>query len=151
MNKPLLVLLLLCSANAFGALNKWVDANGKVHYSDEQPPANVKAQTLRSDSSGAANSAASAPAAPKSIAEREADWKKSQKAKQEASEKSAQEKAINDEKKANCAAAQQNLRTLQQGSRMVEVGADGERAYLDDAQRQQRIAKTQQDISKLCN
>jgi hypothetical protein len=33
---------------------------------------------------------------------------------------------------------------------MVEVDAKGERSYLDDTQRQQRIVKAQQDISTLC-
>ncbi|MFY9261147.1 MAG: DUF4124 domain-containing protein [Gallionella sp.] len=28
--------------NTFAALNKWVDEKGKVHYSDQPPPANVQ-------------------------------------------------------------------------------------------------------------
>ncbi|HEX5337265.1 MAG TPA: DUF4124 domain-containing protein [Gallionella sp.] len=152
MKKHLLLLLLLASAPAVAALSKWVDENGEVHYSD-QPPVNVK--TLRSAStppaipaSGVA--AASAPAAAKTYVEREAELKKAQKAKQEAADKAAQEQKQKDDKKANCAAAQQNLRTLQEGTRMVEVDANGERSYLDDTQREQRIAKAQQDIGNWC-
>lgn len=156
MKKLLLILLALSSANAFASLNKWVDANGKVHYSDQPPPANVKAKVLHTSSdtavpaSGTGTTAASAPAAPKTIAEREAELKRTQQAKKEAADKAAQELAKAETNKINCAASQQNLRTLQDGVRLIEIDAKGERSYLDDTQRQQRVAKTQQDISTYC-
>lgn len=156
MKKFLLILLMLASTTAFAALSKWVDADGKVHYSDQPPPANVKAKILRVtpeaaapvSASGAA--AASAPVAPKTIAEREAELKKAQQAKKEAADKAAQEQARVDAVKADCAAVQQNLRALQEGMRMVEIDAKGERSYLDDEQRRQRIEKAQQDIKAYC-
>ena len=151
MSKFLLTILILTSTNTFAAINKWVDDQGHVHYSDQPPPSNAKAETLRSTSGSDGNTAAaSAPAAPKTIAEREAELKKSQKAKQEAANKALQKQASEDAKKASCATSQQNLRTLQQGIRMVEVDANGERSYMDDKQRQERIAKAQQDVSTYC-
>ena len=151
MKKFLLILLMLASTTAFAGLSKWVDADGKVHYSDQPPPANVKAKTLRVTSEAAAPmsasgvAAASAPAAPKTIAEREAELRKVQQAKKEAADKAAQEP-----EKAYCDAAQQNLRVLQEGMRMVEIDAKGERFYLDDEQRRQRIEKAQQGIKTYC-
>ena len=156
MKKFLLILLMLASTTAFAGLSKWVDADGKVHYSDQPPPANVKAKILRVTSEVAAPvsasgvAAASAPAASKTIAEREAELKKAQQAKKEAADKAAQEQARIDAEKANCAAVQQNLRALQEGVRMVEIDAKGERSYLDDEQRRQRIEKAQQDIKTYC-
>ena len=156
MSKFLLILLMLASTNTFAAVKKWVDAQGQVHYSDQPPPAGAKAETLRSasDTEGTAGTngvtETSAPAAPKTIAEREAELKKAQQAKQAAADKAAQKQAAADALKASCANAQQNLRTLQEGLRMVEIDANGERSYLDDTQRQQRIEKAQQDISNLC-
>ena len=156
MSKFLLILLMLASTNTFAAISKWVDAQGQVHYSDQPPPPEAKAETLRSasDTEGTAGTsgvnATSAPAAPKTIAEREAELKKAQQAKEAAADKAAQKQAATEAIKANCATAQQNLRTLQEGIRMVEVDANGERSYLDDNQRQQRIAKTQQDVSNYC-
>lgn len=152
----LLIILMLINTSTFAELNKWVDADGKVHYSDQPPPANVKAKTLRITSDAAAPvgasgvAAASAPATPKTIAEREAELKKAQLAKKEAADKAAQEQARIETEKANCAAAQQNLRALQDGTRMVEIDAKGERSYLDDEQRRQRIEKAQQDIKTYC-
>ncbi|TAN72328.1 MAG: DUF4124 domain-containing protein [Gallionella sp.] len=147
MKNYLFILLMLSGANAFAGLNKWVDENGKVHYSDQPPPANVKSETLRSTSAAAS---ASAPAAPKTIAEREAELKKARQAKKEAAEKAAKEQAAAEAIEANCAAARQNLRTFQSGIRMAEVDAKGERSYLSDEQRQQRIAKAQQDVGTFC-
>lgn len=152
MKRYLTILLLLSSTTAFAALNKWVDAEGKVHYSDEPPPANVKATTLRPSAPAPAidTAAASAPEAPKTIAEREAELRKAQQAKKEAEERAAQEQANRETEKANCARAQQSLRTLQEGGRMVEIDAQGEYSYMEDEQRQQRIARAQQEIANWC-
>jgi hypothetical protein len=151
MSKFLLIILMLANATTFAAINKWVDGQGQVHYSDQPPPSEVRAKTLLSTSESDGNAAAtSAPAAPKTIAEREAELKKSQKAKQEAANKALQKQVSEDAKKASCATSQQNLRTLQEGIRMVEVDANGERSYMDDKQRQERIAKAQQDVATYC-
>lgn len=156
MKRFLLILLILSSASAFAELNKWVDANGKVHYSDQPPPANVKATVLRS-SSGAADLAAqgdvaasSAPATSKTFAEREAELKKEQQIKQEAADRVAQEQAEVQAIKANCIAVRKNLMMLEDGMRVMEIDDQGERFYLNDEQRQQRVAKAQQDISTYC-
>lgn len=156
MNKYLLLLLMLVSANAFPSLNKWVDADGQVHYSDVPPPPDANAKILRSttsttDSKSSKDStAASAPAAQKTIAEREAELKKSQQAKKEAAEKTAKKQADAESNKAYCTTLQQNLRALEEGVRMMELDANGNRFILDDEQRQQRIAKVQHDINANC-
>lgn len=159
MKNHLLVLLLLFSVNAFAALNKWVDADGKVHYSDQEPPANVQAKKLRTGSTQAPDvggvavqsaKAGSAPVAAKTYVEREAELKKAQLAKKEAEAKAAQQQAAAEAKAANCAAAQQNLRTLQTIPRISEIDENGERIFVSDEQRQQRIEKAQQTVSSVC-
>jgi cell pole-organizing protein PopZ len=151
MKTCLLILLMLSSTSTFAALNKWVDANGKVHYSDSPPPANVKAETLRTaPPANEPAQAGSAPAAPKTIAERAAELRKAEQEKKKAAEKAAQEQAKTDEKKTNCAMAQRNLQILQAGARMSDIDAKGERYYINDEQRQQRISKAQQDIDNWC-
>ena len=152
----MLVLLMMFSITAFAEVHRWVDENNKVHYSDQPPPASTKSVKLRSASdstipadAGSAT-ASSGPAAPKTIAEREAELKKAQQARKEASRKAAEEQASQEAQKAKCSSAQQNLRALQEGMRIVEFDAKGERSFIDDQQRQQRIAKIQQDISSRC-
>ncbi|OGS99229.1 MAG: hypothetical protein A3K04_11425 [Gallionellales bacterium RBG_16_56_9] len=156
MNKYLLILLMLVSANAFSELNKWVDANGQVHYSDIPPPPDANTKTLRTtpgimgSRSAGESTAASAATAPKTMAEREVELKKAQRAKKEAADKAAKKRADSEANKDRCAALQKNLRALQEGIRMVELDANGNQFFIDDEQRQQRIAKTQQDISANC-
>lgn len=154
--KLLLICLLLASADIFAGNNKWVDADGNVHYSDQPPPANVKAKTLRTSSDNAAPasavaaSAVAAGSAQKTIAEREAELRKAQAAKKETADKAAQEQAKKDAEKTNCSAAQQNLRALQDGMRLMELDAKGERSYLNDEQRRQRVEKAQEDVKTYC-
>lgn len=156
MKKLLLILLILTSANVFADLRKWTDADGKVHYSDQSPPANVKAKILRTTTvasslaSASGVAASSAPAASKTIAEAEAEYKKAKQAKKEAADKAAQEQAKAEELKTACAGLRQNLLALESGTRTQVYAANGERSYMDDNQRQQAIAKTQQDISIHC-
>jgi len=156
MVKYLLICLMLVSTNAFSALNKWVDENGRVHYSDVPPPPEAKTKILRTTPGTTSPkreeepSASNAPAAPKTIAEREAELKKAQQAKKEAADKAVKQQADAEAKKTYCDGLQQNLRGLQEGLRIVEVDAAGNRSFMEDEQRQQRIAKTQQDISANC-
>jgi hypothetical protein len=150
MSKFLLILLMLASANTFAAISKWVDAQGRVHYSDQPPPPEVKAETLRSASDTEGTAGISGVTAPKTIAEREAGLKKAQQAKQAAADKATKEQANAEAIKTNCANAQQSLRTLQDGMRMVEIDANGEHSFINDDQRKGRIAKAQQDISTYC-
>lgn len=161
MKNHLFVLLLLFSVNAFAALNKWVDAEGKVHYSDQEPPANVQAKTLRSvsgpaqtpDVAGAVAQSAkagSAPVAAKTYVEKEAELKRAQLAKKEVEAKAAQQQAAAEAKAANCAAAQKNLRTFEGMPLISDLDANGERFYLTDGQRLQRIETARQTVSSVC-
>lgn len=157
MKRLLLVLLVLISANALAALNKWVDANGKVHYSDQMPPANVKATTLRptaftdSPPSASGVAASGVSGAPRNIADTEAEFKNAKQAKKEAADKAAQEQAKAEASKAKCADLQQSILALESGVRLSVFAANGERTYMDDAQRQQDLAKARQAFSTHCN
>ncbi|OGS92614.1 MAG: hypothetical protein A2Z95_07220 [Gallionellales bacterium GWA2_60_18] len=151
------ILMLLYSAGSFAALNKWVDGKGKVHYSDQEPPANVKAQILRptvTEEAPAETGAATeetTPAETMTDAEREAESRRQQLEKEAADKKAAQEKAKADARKLNCEVSQQNLRTMQSDLRLSEINAEGERVYLSDEQRRQKIEKIKQNIEEYCD
>lgn len=144
MKRLLFALLVLTTANADAGLNKWVDERGKVHYSD-QPPAGVEASAMRG-----APAPASAPAASKSYVEREAELKKARQSKTEAEASAAQQQANTETEKANCIAAQQTLRALQQDGRIVEYDETGERRFVADDERSQRLGTARQEIEKWC-
>ena len=166
-NFMLFILMMFC-INAFAEVIKWVDEKGRVHYSDQPPPSSAKSKIIgstskakssaeTSDASESGNAAdpgntaeSSESGEPKSIAEREAELRKKQKADKEAADKAAQAQANKAANQENCKQAQLALKTLQADIRIKEVDANGEHVYLDDEERQQRIAKSQQDISRLC-
>jgi len=144
-----LSLLTIFALNARAELNKWVDENGVVHYSDTRP-AGINADTVRNVTS---KDTAAAPAqdAPKNYVEREAELKQSLQEKQAANDKLAKEKAIQEERQRNCINAQESLRTLESGTRLSAYDANGERYYLDDAAREQRLRDAREAIQVNCD
>lgn len=148
MKYSLLLILLFSSTNALPALYKWVDSNNQTHYSEE-PPVNKKARLLPSRSAES-DTAASAPAAPKTIMERAAELNKAKATKKTAAEETAKKQAYTDALKSNCEGARKNLAAMKDGIRLVEMDANGERSFLSDAQREQRMVKAQQDIQENC-
>jgi hypothetical protein len=141
--------LAIISLNAHAALHKWVDANGEVHYSDTVPP-DVAGQTVR-NMSGKGQENAPATYSSKSVAEREAEMKKAKQTKEEAAQKKAQQEADAETRKRNCASARENARTLEEAGRIVTYDQNGERVYLDDEARAQRLEEARKAISANCD
>ncbi len=146
----LAILLTLASFNASAELYKWKDAQGVLHITDTPPPPNVKSESVRAPSSSAGIAPASAPAAPKTIFEKEAELNKEKKAKEEADKKAAQKREEEAQKQKACEQARGQLTTLQNAPRVVTYDDKGERVYMDDAQRQQKIDEAQSAVGKYC-
>jgi hypothetical protein len=152
---------------AFAQAYKWRDQNGVTVYSDSPPPASIppgnvlQAPKLK---------AASAPTAPppaaaqgesanpkagtisrklqtKSVAEREADYKKRQIEEQKKAKEQGEKTAQEEQRQAQCQSLAQNLATLESGQRMAKVDSKGERYFVDDAERAKDVAKARQDIA----
>lgn len=156
MKNCLLIVLILFTGHAYAGVNKWLDENNHVHYSDQPPPANAKARKLvpvadpgtpaESDTAVESGDAD----APKTYMEREAEWRKAQKAKQDAAEKAAQEQTKLDANKKNCVDAEHRLKVLQSGIRITDIDDKGERYFLSDEQLQQRVSKVTADVESYC-
>ncbi|MDO8412731.1 MAG: DUF4124 domain-containing protein [Gallionellaceae bacterium] len=150
-----LLLLGLVSFSAYSAVNKWVDDKGQVHYSDQPPPADTRATTLINISTAsdvpASGVSASGVSAPKSVAEREAEYKKAQKAKADAERQTAKQKDADTAKQKYCEDLRNNLKLIEDSGRIAAYDAKGERYYLDDAARQQRIETVRQSLQTNCN
>ena len=149
--KPVTALLLLSffSLSAHAALNKWVDAEGKVHYSDS-PPVDAKVESVR-NISGKGQEAAPADFSSKTYSQREAELNKARQEKKEASEKSAREAAMKQERKQNCAASRENLRALESGTRLVTYDENGEKRFIDDAEREKRMSSVREAVKNNCD
>jgi hypothetical protein len=137
--------LLLLSVSAHGALNKWVDAEGKTHYSDEPPPPNVKALTL------ATPSAASGTPAQKTTAERETERKKALKSKEEAAQKASTQQQETLAKQKSCEAAKANLSMLESNTPLSTKNDKGESVIMDDSARQQQMETIRKGMGAVCN
>ena len=149
----------LVSAPAGAQTYKWTDADGKIHYSDQPPPANAKEEgTLKplkpsaptTSASPSASDKSATTAKPKTYVEQEAEFRKRQ---VEAAEREAEDKkkaADAAEKKQNCVLARAQLQNLQSGGRITRTNAQGEREYLSDAQIAQEIERGKKTVDGWC-
>jgi hypothetical protein len=145
------------AAAAFGQQYKWTDPSGRVQYGDVPPPG-VNVTRLKGSTGGYAPAeptpaadAKSAAKGPLTPAEQEAAFRRRQQdaAKDRDKQAAADQQAA--AKKQNCAAAQENLRALESGQRIVRTDARGERVYLEDAQIAQEAARARAVAQQACN
>ena len=152
---------------ASAQMYKWVDANGKVQYSDKPPPSNIKTEKLRAPPPAAAPSAPpggaaaageakggaqkdAAKAGPKTAAEQEQAFRKRQLEAAKAQEEEAKKQAQASDKAENCRRAKAAVANLQLGGRQVRIDDKGERVYLEDQQIAQETAKAEQEAAAAC-
>jgi hypothetical protein len=140
--------LALPAAAAAGQLYRWVDKDGTVRYSDLPPPAGTQSRTLNVPGSAPADSGGSSGAP--SLKEREAAFEKRQQEQKKAAEKAAAEAQQQAIKEANCRQARESLAVLNTGQRIMQVDAQGNQYYPDDAQRAQETQKAQQAVREWC-
>jgi len=150
-------LLLTFAAGASAQLYRWVDQDGKVRYSDT-PPVGVKATTLKPPPGSSAPDPAEADAAAKGAkkgpltpVEREAEYRKRQADAQKGREKEDQAQRDLEAKRDNCTRAKESLAALESGQRVSRYTAEGERYYLDDAQRAPEIGRARESVNSWCN
>jgi hypothetical protein len=157
------IALLAITALGTGAVHaqvyKCLDPNGKVVYSQNPCPPNMKRETMSrggippasavAPAAGAADKAAKG--GPRTPAEQEQDFRKRQqdqaKAAKEADKKSAEAQA----KEANCRNARQRLTQYEIGGRISQINDKGERYYMEDAQIEAEKARARADVSQFCD
>jgi Domain of unknown function (DUF4124) len=119
--------VLLAAAPATAALYKWVDANGRVTYSDQPPPSNVKAETVT------APAAAANPEAVKEMASQEVELKKRQAQRADEQKKAAQARVDEANRRQFCVDARGQIRMYESDVLLRRVNEQGEPVYLDDS------------------
>jgi hypothetical protein len=165
--KPLFVALIgLALAASAHAQWKWRDARGKVQYSDMPPPAGIPekdilqrpaaanrpviivpaGQPASAASAAAPRAAASAP----TKAELEAAARQKQEQDRDAAKQKEEERRVAEQRRENCARAQASLRDLQSGIRITRTNEQGERVFMDEAQRQAEVERARQLITSEC-
>jgi hypothetical protein len=144
---------------------KWRDAQGKVQYSDRPPPSGTPEQDVLQRPANAtrtitvvpvgqaAAAAASAPRPATSTptkAEQDAAARDKQAQDREAAKQKEAERQQAELRRQNCARAQANLRELQSGTRITRTNEQGERVFMDDAQRQAEVERARGLITSEC-
>lgn len=150
--------LILTSANAAAQINKCIDARGKVvGYGNECPAgtrseaSGVKVPAAPAAAAPAAGTGGASTAQPKSLAERDAEFRKRQMEKQEAEAKAGKSVAETERLKLACTESQGYLKSLQSGNRITRTDPkSGERVYLSDSEYAPEIAKAQRAVQANC-
>jgi hypothetical protein len=151
--KTILALLMMAlSATAYSQLVKCVSKDGKIEYARECAAGSTEAKTqIRSSIGGGAAPAPAAAPAQKSLAERDAEFKKRMIEQQEAQQKESKKTAEAEQKRDACDSARTYLKSLESGLRMRRIDPKtGETAFIDDAERTAEAAKARDRIAQNC-
>ena len=140
---------------------KWRDKSGLVQYSDRPPPVGTAdadilqrppvAGTRVPLAAPPAASGASAPLLPAARAsEPELEAKRKKAEQEEAAKKKADDERMAMAKVDNCSRARGQLRSLDDGTRMVRTNEKGEREFLDDKARAKEAERVKGVIASDC-
>lgn len=125
-------------------LYKWVDKDGKVHYSDT-PPLKQESKTIATPPPGPVNATP-----PKSAVAVDKELDKGRKAAAEAAKKSEDTAKAAAQKEENCNRAKANLQTFTNSGRIRKFNEKGEQAFLDDKELEAGREKARRDVDEAC-
>ncbi|MBB3221311.1 DUF4124 domain-containing protein [Pseudoduganella umbonata] len=162
----------LLAAGCAAAQAQWVwkDANNVRHLSDQPPPPSVPASRIlkaprgqmpdlrkelaEQPTSANASVAIPAPAAPArtplSTAERNAEFNKRRAEGAQQAEQAAAQARNKAATAAACDGARSNLRVLESGIRIAAADRNGERVFLDDAQKAEQVRRNRDALAAHC-
>ncbi len=142
-------ILLLMASPAHAQLYKWVDEQGKVHYSDQPPSGKAKSEsTLNIPTQPGA---ASSPDSSKSWQEKELDFQKRKTSAAEAEAKKQKAEQEAKTKRENCEKAKNQLSQLESIAPVYTYDEKVGRTYLNEAQRAEAIAQARKSVAEWCN
>jgi hypothetical protein len=152
LNFTLGIALTVTLSNATAQTYQWKDSSGRTVVSDTPPPGAVKesARTIGGNAPTATTTNAKPADAPKTIAEKDLEFKKRQQESAEKAGKDAKEAAANAERRDNCERAKRQLALIESGQRIATTDEKGERRIMEDAERAQEMARAQKFASESC-
>ena len=137
--------VLFAAVAAHAQIYKWQDENNKTVISDRPPVGKVREQKkIEAEAPVASGEPA------KQAADREMEFRKRQKESQDAAEKGEKEQSAAAERKTQCESARSSLQVLESGERVSMRDKKGERYIIDDAQREQEIARARKSVEANC-
>jgi Skp family chaperone for outer membrane proteins len=141
----------ICVGVALGAtpasavLYKWVDASGRVTYSDQPPPGNAKAEVV------GAPAPASNASAVRDLANQEADFKKQQTQRADDQKKAAKTRTEQLQLQQDCTDARARLKLYQSNEPIGRIEENGQQVLIDDIARRETRDRLEQQIRERCS
>ena len=133
------------AAPALATMYKWVDKNGKVIYSDQPPPGNVKSEVIKPPPPPVNPNAA------QELADKQLEIKVRDKKAQEQAKTAEKTRADNERRRENCQQARLQLRALEAGNQLFyRYDANGQPIYLDEGARVAAAAQQRDSVRDLC-
>lgn len=131
---------------AAAAVYKWTDASGRVIYSDQPPPSDVKAETIKTPPPP------DNPNALKELQQKDAERRQRQAQREQGEAKASQAQADVQQKSAECSRIQAQVGRLAASQEIVyRVNEKGERVVLDDAARNAERAQFERWLRENCS
>jgi hypothetical protein len=137
----------LCCASVEADIYQWVDEDGKVHFSDRPGTAEGVEEVTVTQDKGANNSA---PGEAERTQTRQRLLEQYEKERLEKKSAAQQRKTEQARRKRNCAIAKNRLSNYEK-SVLYDIGPDGERVYLSDAQHEQALAEAREEVRHWCD
>jgi hypothetical protein len=91
------------------------------------------------------------PAGPKTLAEQDAEFRKRMADRAKAEQKEADDEARASQRAASCEQARGYVKMIEEGTRLMRPGPDGERNFMDDEQRAAELQKAQDTVARDCS
>ena len=136
------------TATAAETIYKWTDENGNVHYEDRPSGAPTEerlALTYRRTDGGAVQQRV------QSRLDRQTARDDDRAAREAAEQDAADQAAAAAERQQACESARARLESYVQSRRLYRTDANGERVYLDDAQREEARRKAEEKVTEYCS
>ena len=137
--KGWLLLLLLLAPVASAQVYKWVDDNGRVHYS-ETPPAGTKPSEVKPPAAQPQQRPA------QDLQSQEIDFRRRQVEQRQIEEREAVEDA---NRRSRCDRAKEILAIAEHARRLYKV-EKGERVFLSDDEQRAAVARRREAVSRYC-
>lgn len=152
------LVLALMPLGAQAQILKCVSKDGRIEFASNCPPGTRQQDTGVSSkpapapaATPAKDGAKDAPGAPKSLADREAEFRKRQADQKEADSKSAQKAAEDADRQRSCQSAQSTLQALKNRQRMFRTDPKtGERAAFEEADYQREQSYAERMVAENC-
>ena len=130
---------------AWAATYRWTDANGRVVYSDQRPPGDIKVDTI------AGPPPPTNPNAAKDLAGKEAEGKKQEKDAAASAKKAAQQRADAEKRSSDCREARAEITRLTADQVLLyRINEKGETVFMNDTDRRQRRETLENYVKANC-